>query len=174
MEIKAPRGRIYHQKTEMGEAKVILEWKPGFEKAANRMLASGGRLQQLIDSMVLESIEPYLPFGSGMLAASGRLHTIIGSGLLVWKTPYAKYHFGGKLMVDPQTMKGAFHNPITGRFWSRRGVRKILTDRDLTYRGGGKRGAHWPQRWMADNLEQFEANMQKRAGQLWRTTRQAE
>ena len=51
----------------------------------------------------------------------------------VLRGPHQRYQYYGKLMVDPKTGKGAFHDPISGRFWSRPGVAKVLTSKNLQY-----------------------------------------
>ena len=145
-----------------------LAWNPAFVSAANSVLSRGGELQKVIDATILESIEPYMPFDTGELRNSGYRNTVIGSGKLVWRTPYARYLYHGLLMVDPVYGKGAFHDPVTGRYWSRRGVKKIVSDTPLKFRGGGKRGARWADRWVSDNLEAFEKNLNRKAGELLR------
>lgn len=150
---------------------VKTEWSRGFKQNLEDSFGNGGLLQRWIDAAILESIEPYLPRDTGQLVASGLLHTRIGSGILVWKTPYARYLYEGYLMVDPKTGKGAFHDPVSVRFWSRPGITKELTKTPLSFHGGGKRGSKWPEKWMSDNLNEFETNLQKKAGELLRRMR---
>jgi hypothetical protein len=88
-------------------------------------LNDGGEVQKYIDNQCIELMKPYTPFDTGMLEKSLRNHTVIGSGELIQSTPYARYLYYGKLYVDPITLKGAFHDEKTGRFWSRPGVSKI-------------------------------------------------
>lgn len=57
----------------------------------------------------------------------------VGRDYIDYISPYARYQYYGKLMVDPKYNIGAFYDPKTNRFWSRRGVKKVLTDRDLHY-----------------------------------------
>lgn len=111
-------------------------------------LRAGGRGRKFLASEILRNSDPYVPFRSGTLKNSG---TAAPDGSFVqYSTPYARYQWGGKLYVDPKTGKGAFHDPISGRFWSRPGVQKIQTDRDLVYKRGAFRGPRWVERMWKD------------------------
>lgn len=115
-------------------------------------LDEGGKVQKFFSSEVMRTSNPYLPFKAGALQASERL-TEKGDGI-IYDTPYARYHWHGKLMVDPITKKGAFYNPTTGRFWSRPNTPKELTDRDLRYRGAPMRGPRWVERAWIDHKDE--------------------
>ena len=145
-------------------ASVKLQWDPRF--AANAGNAFGDKLQKEADAMILESIEAYIPMGDGILIKSGIAHTRIGSGKLIWRTPYARYLYYGMLMVDPLYHIGAFHDTKTGRFWSRRGVPKVLTSTKLKFNDGGIRGSKWPERWKNDNLLKTQKAIGIRAERL--------
>lgn len=112
-------------------------------------LDPGGRVQRFFSAEVMRVSAPYVPFAEGVLHDSARLTD--NDTAIIYDTPYARYHWYGKLMVDPDTEKGAFHNPKSGRFWSRPGVQKILTDKTMKYRGAPLRGPHWVTRAMTDN-----------------------
>lgn len=119
----------------------------------DRGLDEGGKVQRFFSSEVMRMSNPYLPFKAGVLQASARL-TDKGDGI-IYDTPYARYHWHGKLMVDPITKKGAFYNPKTGRFWSRPNTPKELTDRDLRYRGAPMRGPRWVERAWIDHKDEI-------------------
>ena len=140
--------------------KVSIEWSNKFKRNLAAMTIEGGELQSYIDMQVLTTMHPYLPFDRGNLAASGYNHTKIGSGAVVWSTPYARYLYYGVLMVDPDT----------GSAWARKGVPKVIAapKKQLKFRGGGKRGSFWCERWKNDNLTQFEKAVQKKVGELMR------
>lgn len=112
-------------------------------------LDEGGKVQRYFSSEVVRVSNPYLPFRNAGLQSSMRL-TDKGDGI-IYDTPYARYHWYGKLMVDPITKKGAFYNPTTGRFWSRPNTQKVLTNRDLRYRGAPMRGPRWVERAWIDH-----------------------
>jgi len=75
-----------------------------------------------------------------------------GSGQVIWDTPYAHYLYEGELYVDPKTGKGAFFNPNYG-FWSRPGVQKIPSGRELRYNGNGLQGKKWAERMWLDHKQ---------------------
>lgn len=113
--------------------------------------------QKFFSDKLLNVCGPYTPRDSEILMNSGR---VVDDGTAIeYETPYARYQYYGKLMVDPITGKGAFHSEDYG-FWSRRYVKKKLTDRDLKYQGAPTRGSHWVERaWLANKdslIEQTE------------------
>jgi len=122
-------------------------------------LDKGGKVQQFIDYFVLYQSEPYVP--GKHIHESGVIATKIGSGKVIWDTPDAEYHYEGKLMVDPFTLKGAFYNPNYG-FWSRPGTQKIMDPqgRDLEYHGGGLRGSKWFERMIEDKYDDLIEGIQ--------------
>lgn len=104
-------------------------------------LQESGKAQRFFSDSVMRHADKYVPFRTGVLKNSAQ---VVASGdAITYTTPYARYMWYGKLMVDPITGKGAFHDPRTGRFWSRPGVQKIPTNRDLEYNGAPERGAKW-------------------------------
>lgn len=132
----------------------------GADKILQRIgLTHNGKAQRFFSSEVLRISNPYLPFRAGALQASGRVDD--GGESVSYNTPYARYHWYGKLMVDPITKKGAFHNPMTGRYWSRPNVQKELTDRDLKYNGAPMRGARWTERAWIDHGKEVCVGVEK-------------
>jgi len=126
MEIKTPRGRVFH--TETGKA--ALEWNTNFSQ---KWSARYSNAQKYVDSEVLRLCEPYLPFRTGMLIKLGILGTTIGSGTVVWLGPYARFLYYGKVMVGI----------ISRSAYAHKGEKKVVTDKNLTFHGGGVRGAFW-------------------------------
>lgn len=113
--------------------------------------------QKFFSDRLLADSDPYTPHSSGILRSSGR---VVDDGAAIeYETPYARYQYYGKLMVDPITGKGAFFSRDYG-FWSRPMAQKKLTDRDLKYQGAPTRGSHWVERaWLANKdslIEQTE------------------
>lgn len=117
---------------------------------ANHGLQEAGPAQQFFTSEMMRLSDPYVPFRTGIL--KNRVYAINWESI-VYDTPYARYHWFGKLMVDPITKKGAFYDPRSGRFWSRPNTPKELTDRDLQYTGGPLRGPRWVERCWIDNKD---------------------
>lgn len=58
-----------------------------------RGLEKNGMAQQVLDNLVLQTCDPYVPFDTGMLRDSGTIHTVIGSGVVQYKTPYARKQY---------------------------------------------------------------------------------
>lgn len=114
-------------------------------------LEPGGRVQRFITNEIMRLSNPYVPNdGAGILASSARISN--EGDAIIYATPYARYHWYGKLMVDPKTGKGAFYKEGYG-FWSRKGVQKVLTDRDMKYQGAPLRGPRWVERAWLDNKQ---------------------
>ena len=114
-----------------------MEVKVKFDRLARYMSAS----QRALDGQILTDMVQYIPMQTGHLTSE----TIavnkenIGTGELVLDTTeYARYLYHGKLMVDP----------VTGSSWARRGTKKVLTDRDLSYSisAHGQAGKQWFER----------------------------
>lgn len=77
------------------------------------------------DNMVLTGIEPYVPMATGELKRSGETYSILGSGELVYRTPYARYLWYGKVMAGTPrraTTKDLVFttsvHPLAGSFWA--------------------------------------------------------
>ena len=135
-------------------------------------LEEGGRVQKYIDTFVLYHSEPYEP--GKHIHDSGVNATQIGSGKVVWNDPSAEYLYEGKLMVDPFTKVAAF--PIRGGkisfresdgniegFVSRKNTQKVIDprNRDLHFHGGGKRGDHWFDRMIDDEMGELTDGVQR-------------
>ena len=109
-----------------------------------RGLEKRGEVQKFIDTEVLRYSAPYTPFDTGSLMRSSQTATDAGSGEVVWNTPYARYQYYGKVMVGLPP--------------------KQVTDIDLKYQGGGRRGAFWFERMKADHREDILRGAAKIAG----------
>lgn len=122
-----------------------------------------GRVQMYIDNFVMTRSDDYTP--GKHINDNARSSTKIGEGRVIWNSPDANYLYDGRLMVDPITLLGAF--PIRGGkisfnekdgeiegFVSRKG-NKIMDPkgRNLKYHGGGKRGDHWFDRMIEENMD---------------------
>lgn len=75
-------------------------------------------------------MDKYVPLGD-----TGNLRDNVDKGkdYITYKMPYAHYQYIGKLYVM-ENGKGAYYNPDYG-FWSKSGVAKIPTERDLKHSG---------------------------------------
>lgn len=93
-----------------------------------RKIQPGGPVQKFIDSEVIRTSEPYVPFRDGTLASSATRNTSLGSGNVIYQTPYAR-----RLYYNPQyNFSGA---PIRGGKWFER---MKLDHRDTILKGAAK------------------------------------
>lgn len=111
-----------------------------------------GRTQKVIDSAFMGYMEPYMPKDNNQMIISMYNSTKVGSGEININTPYAHYQHEGVKYVDPKYKIGAFHDPISGRYWSRPGIKKVPSNKRLIYHGGSLRGSHFVERMLADHF----------------------
>ena len=113
----------------------------------------GGRTQKVIDSAFMGYLDKYMPMDEEMQMITSMYNsTRVGSGEININTPYAHYQNEGELYVDPKYQKGAFHDPVSGRYWSRPGIKKVPSGKKLNYHGGALRGDHFTERMLADHF----------------------
>ena len=79
----------------------------------------------------------------------------IDTDCIIYKSPYAHYQYIGKLYVDPKYKKGAFYNEDYG-YWSRPGITKIPTSKNLKYHTPGT-GSYWDKKmWTSRGKDVIE------------------
>lgn len=113
----------------------------------------GGRTQKVIDSSFMGYVDKYMPQDSNQMITSMYDSTKVGSGEIDINTPYSHYQHEGEKYIDPKYKIGAFHDPISGRYWSRPNIKKVLSGKKLNYHGGALRGDHFVERMLADHFE---------------------
>lgn len=85
-----------------------------------------GKAQYALDSMVMTSMQPYMPHQTGTFinVTKAMSESIAGSGVVVAAAPpMGRFLYEGKVMVEPET-----NSP-----WARPGAKKIVTDKDIKY-----------------------------------------
>ncbi len=126
-----------------------------------RGLEPGGRVQKIFTSECARHMDPYVPMQSGILKNT---RDIEDDGI-TYRGPYARNMYYGKVMVDPVTKAAGF---LTEEGWrSRKGVRKIVSNREYVYHGGGgnpARGKLWDVRMWADRGRAILNAIAKAAG----------
>ena len=84
------------------------------------------RAQIWLEQQVMNDMLPVMPLRTGSFQQRTRaMNTVmLGSGQ-VWAAapPYGRFLYGGKVMVDS----------VTGSPWARKGAKKVVTGRDLTF-----------------------------------------
>lgn len=147
-------GNNYTVQVDMPDAKQIME-QIGLGPRKEAQVFFANELARISDR--------YVPMRAGVLKNSV---TVAKDGsYLEYNTPYARYHYYGKLAVDPKTGKGAmvFTDPTTGNvvFFSRPGVKKVITDKDMKYHEAPIRGPRWVERAYIDNKASLIKSLQK-------------
>jgi len=107
--------------------------------------------QQWLGDRVLEDCRAVMPLLTGSLQQ--RSHTEDGGRKVVFPGPYGRFQYGGKVMVDP----------VTGSPWARKGVKKVLTDRPLTY-SNPEATDHWFDTAKARNGEYWINGVKQKGG----------
>lgn len=120
--------------------------------------------------------DSYVPFKDGALKNLSSIKRQNGTTYIEYNSPYARFHWHGEKMVDPDMLVQGFQ--VGGgeggdrRWVSRRGVKKVrasLTSRAsdpgyeifMTYQGAPKRGPRWTLRAFVDNKEALETAIVK-------------
>lgn len=106
-----------------------------------------GKLSKAQSNLVYQIIsdtQDYVPFDQGILSNSA--HPENDDTEIVYNTPYARFLYMGKLMLDSR-----------GSSWARKGTRKHVVNKDLKYskEGHSKAGAKWYERSKQDNLSNW-------------------
>lgn len=114
-------------------------------------LQEGGPLQQYLAQRVLAYSDPYTPMLSGVMKNTAFIES--GGRAIIYDQPYARMMWYGKLMVDPVYGYGGLYSKKTGKWFSRPGVQKVVSSRDIKYHGSPIRGPKWVTRMWADKGE---------------------
>lgn len=113
------------------------------------------RAQFALDSAIMTSMEPYMPRRDGQFinVTKGMSAALAGSGKVVAAAPpYGRFLYEGKVMIGEKS-----RSP-----WAKKGERKVVTGRDLTYSGGGQ--AHWFDKAKAADGDSWVTLVKKTAG----------
>ena len=92
------------------------------------------RAQFALDSAIMTSMVPFMPRRDGQFIAvtKGMSAAVAGTGKVIAAAPpYGRYLYEGKVMIGEKS-----RSP-----WAKKGEKKVVTGRNLTYSGGGR--AHW-------------------------------
>lgn len=138
--------------------KLHVEIKDADTIIRNHGLQEGGPVQKLVDSKSMKYMSPYMPRRqAGELEHMMFMATVIGSGRIDIPGPYAHYLHEGVVYVDPKyNCAGWISNtpgPYYGQWFSRKGITKVPTDRELQYTGAPMRGKKWFDRMKADHKD---------------------
>ena len=98
---------------------------------------------------IIKDTDPFVPARTGVLAMNVQRH----GHTIVYASPYARFQYYGKVMIDP----------ATGSTFAPKGVRKVLTERDLKYSKAMHKHAqsHWFEASRAVNEERWMEGVRK-------------
>lgn len=117
-------------------------------------LEDRGRVQQLLGKTVADNLKKYVSFSSGVQSAS--TYPLNSGKQVIINVPYAQFQAGGKVMIGVYS-----HSP-----WAKRGERKVVTSKNLTYQGGGLRGSRPFERMKADKRDSILFQVAKYARRI--------
>lgn len=133
---------------------------PGAEKLIKYLgVDPQGEMQKKFTQVVIGVAKEYLPLQNAVMQSK----TFNDGDGIIYDVPYARYHWHGKLMVDPNTKSS----------WAPKNVQKVLASPpvDLKYHAdgmtnGGLRGPRWVERAWIDHgetiIRNFEEELSKR------------
>ncbi len=124
-------------------------------------LDPAGDVQRFHTANVLRRIKRYMPFVSGMTYKVTVAQTDISRPEIVTDTPYGKYLFHGKVMIDPKINAAGFMTPEGWR--SRKNSVKVRTSRDLVYnrKKNPQAGPRWDKALSAAEGAAMAADLQR-------------
>ena len=117
-------------------------------------LGEQGKIHKMIDARFIHYMKLKMPVNSYSLISSVKEVDI---GTIQVQSPYAHYMNEGILYVDPKYGYGAI--PMKDKdgnllgFFSRPGVKKVPSGKELNYHSGPNRGAHFVGRTIVENTD---------------------
>ena len=120
-----------------------------------------GHVQQFHTQNVLRRIQRYMPFKTGATYKITVAQTDIRKPEIVTDVSYGQFLYRGKVMVDPRTGAAGFMTPEGWR--SRKGCKKVATNRDLQYTRtkNPKAGPYWDRTLCACEGRAMAADLQR-------------
>lgn len=114
------------------------------------------RAQFKLDSQIMTDMEQYMPRETGTFVNVTRAMSaaIAGSGKVIAAAPPAgRFLYKAKVMVDP----------VTNSPWARKGAKKVLTNRNLTF-SNPKATPKWFETTKENHGKQWVEKVKKEAG----------
>lgn len=121
------------------------------KELANRF----NKAQYELDSAIMTSMESFMPRRDGTFINTTKAQSaaLAGTGKVVAAVPpYGRFLYEGKVMVGEKS-----RSP-----WAKKGEKKVVTGRDLTYSGGGQ--AHWFDPAKAADCDEWVKLVKRTAG----------
>lgn len=121
----------------------------GMNDALRSIAESCTKAEHIVAQQVAKDTSPFVPMLTGSLDQG----TIVEGNLVIYRSPYARFLYNGKVMIDPNT--GSTYAPMGGL--------KVTTDRNLVFNQTVHPQAqdHWFEASKAQNLEKWERVAEK-------------
>ena len=102
------------------------------------------KAQSDLVNQIIADTQDYVPFLQGDLSNSAKPNE--DNTEIIYRAPYARYQYMGKLMLDNR-----------GSSWAKKGTRKHVVNKDLTYskEHHSQAGAKWYERSKENNLNNW-------------------
>ncbi len=115
----------------------------GFSELDEAIAKACTKAEHIVAIQVKKDTSPYVPWLNGML---DRKTKVVGNSV-IYDSPYARFLYYGKVMVDPET----------GSTYAPKGGTKVLTDKNLVFNKSGhaQAQAHWFEASKAENLDKW-------------------
>lgn len=115
----------------------------GFDELQEAIARACTKAEHIVAVQVKKDTSPYVPWLNGML---DRKTDVIGNAV-IYDTPYARFLYYGKVMVDPDT----------GSTYAPKGGTKVLTDKNLVFKTEhhGQAQSHWFEASKAENIDKW-------------------
>ena len=120
--------------------------------------------QDALDAQVWSDMQKYMPFLSGNLIQNTNMLNMATRGEVYTYDPnlsYGHYQYEGWQYVDPKYGVAGWYSAETDKWWSRKGITKIKSDKPLFYTNPMAE-AHWDEKAYQTHVKQW-VNVAKRA-----------
>ena len=114
------------------------------EEIARKLAVASSRTEEVLAQIVLADTDKFVPMDTGQLSQQAYTE----GGFVIYRGPYARFLYNGKVMVDPNT--GSPFAPAGGH--------KVVTDRDLVFKtkANPQAQSHWFEASKAVNLDKWK------------------
>lgn len=115
----------------------------GFNELHEKLAQACTKAEHIVAVQARKDTSPYVPFLTGSLDQ----RTMVDGNAIIYPGPYARFLYYGKVMVDPET----------GSTYAKKGMTKVLTDKNLEFNKAGHNQAqsYWFEASKAENLEKW-------------------
>ena len=135
----------------------MLKMKPISVIEARLGIKAGGPAQKFFCNECYRYMAQFVPGGIKSHLNQNANLAVDGS-VVIYNGPDAHYLFNGNLYIDPLYKKGAFYSQDYG-YWSRPGITKINSGKELNYNTPGT-GAHWDKLMWTSRGDEVIKNVQ--------------